>query len=287
MLVYSAEGVFEESWRVPHQEVSAVADGAMWVSPSGVVAMRVRAQGGGDQVVRLSTHGGHVVDTLPPPDLPELATTLIVSDPPRTTTIRTPYQPVSRWAWHPHGFFVTARTDRYAIDLLLPRSNPEGGTRPPKWREGDPVVSIRAEVDPVPIHALERRDQQRYLDERVQRTRGETMGSLLPVPSVKPVMRWIHPTEDGRFWVHVFTESERVFPDSWTNSRGERVDPPQWRSTFAWDVFEPDGTYLGRVRFPDELSRMRFRGDEVWGFVSDELGVPILKRYRIRWPTPG
>ena len=51
-----------------------------------------------------------------------------------------------------------------------------------------------------------------------------------------------------------------------------------------YDVFEPDGTYLGVVHAPDEFTRFRlpvFDGDHVWAVTRDELDVERVVRYRI------
>jgi hypothetical protein len=284
MTVYSADGEFEETWSVPNPFGIAT---RTHVAPDGVVAVEARM--GPDRrrgVVRIGP-GGTVLDTVFAPDLPELGPpTLEFRDPPRTITIAPPYYPGSTWAWHPHGYFVTARTDRYAIDLLLPRGRVEDAGRPARWRPGDPVVSIRAEVDPVPVHPQERRDHERALQGRVRRAQGQRSGSLGPVPAVKPIVSVIRAADDGRIWVSLHAESERFEPTPTTLSSGEVVEGIPWRQTFVFDVFQPNGVYLGRVRFPSGLANARFRGDEAWGFVYDDLGVPTLKRYRIHWPDP-
>jgi hypothetical protein len=287
LTVYSAEGTFEESWAFPHHAVSDLDGSSVRVSPDGIVALRI---GGGSQppsVVRL-TLGGAVIDTLAAPGVPDLRRTMTITEPSgRRIIVATPYQPDSRWTWHPHGYFVTARTDRYAIDLHLPRRHAGDGDRPARWRDGDPVLSIRASVDPVEILDEERRDQQRYIDERIRRAQGERTGTIPPVPAVKPFLNWIFTGMDGRIWVHVHSDSERVVRQPTVNREGDPLPlPPAWRSTLVWDVFEPNGHYRGRVRFPDALSRPQFRGDEAWGFVHDDLGIPTLKRYRIHWPDP-
>ena len=48
-----------------------------------------------------------------------------------------------------------------------------------------------------------------------------------------------------------------------------------------WDVFEPDGRYLGRIRGPRELTLFVRRGNTVWGVVRDEDDVPGVVRMRI------
>jgi hypothetical protein len=53
-------------------------------------------------------------------------------------------------------------------------------------------------------------------------------------------------------------------------------------SVVPWDVFLPDGVYLGEVPFPRGLDVLRIRGHALWGVRRDEFDVPSLVRYRIQ-----
>lgn len=57
-----------------------------------------------------------------------------------------------------------------------------------------------------------------------------------------------------------------------------------WNEPLRYDVFGPDGTYLGVVFPPedfDPIPRPVFDGDYVWAVSTDELGVERVVRYRI------
>ncbi|MGD2152629.1 MAG: hypothetical protein PVG79_05125, partial [Gemmatimonadales bacterium] len=57
-----------------------------------------------------------------------------------------------------------------------------------------------------------------------------------------------------------------------------------WREPVAFDVFEPNGRYLGMVRAPRGFSTYPtpvIRGDTVWAVVRDELDVPYITRSHI------
>ena len=61
--------------------------------------------------------------------------------------------------------------------------------------------------------------------------------------------------------------------------------PVLWRTPLRFDVFEPDGTYLGAVAAPDAFSSFPapvFSGDRVWAVTEDEQGIERVVRYRIR-----
>ena len=57
-----------------------------------------------------------------------------------------------------------------------------------------------------------------------------------------------------------------------------------WVEPVAFDVFEPDGRYLGMVRAPEGFSTRPtpvFRGDTVWAVVHGELDIPLVKRFAV------
>lgn len=80
---------------------------------------------------------------------------------------------------------------------------------------------------------------------------------------------------DGTLWV------QRVDPDEaleldWTEglqnlSLGSR----------DWDVFDPEGRYLGTVEMPDGFVPMRVRGDLIYGIHRDDLGIQRVVRLRV------
>jgi len=53
----------------------------------------------------------------------------------------------------------------------------------------------------------------------------------------------------------------------------------------AWDIIEPDGTYLGRLPIPEGLRPTRVTQDYVYGIWLDELDVSHARRYGIVRPT--
>jgi hypothetical protein len=68
-----------------------------------------------------------------------------------------------------------------------------------------------------------------------------------------------------------------------------RTDRPQirYRQRVAFDVFEPDGRYLGHVETPGGFTTSPqpiFRGDYVWAVATGELDMPTVVRYRLELP---
>ena len=77
--------------------------------------------------------------------------------------------------------------------------------------------------------------------------------------------------------------------ESEARAEEQRSHRPQIRFTepAAFDVFSPDGKYLGRVQTPRSF-RTRpeplVRGDHVWAVTRDDLDVARVVRFRIAKP---
>ena len=88
--------------------------------------------------------------------------------------------------------------------------------------------------------------------------------------------------EDGRLWVRLFAEAEKEEDSGGSTAQGGDGPPPRtWREPAVYDVFEPDGVYLGQVRLPPGASLSVRRGDHVWGVRRDDVGTPSVVRFRI------
>jgi hypothetical protein len=62
-------------------------------------------------------------------------------------------------------------------------------------------------------------------------------------------------------------------------SEGSNGPPPiSWVEPNVYDVFEPDGTYLGEVRFPWRTTPLVVRGDTAWGVRRGELDEQYIVR---------
>jgi hypothetical protein len=56
----------------------------------------------------------------------------------------------------------------------------------------------------------------------------------------------------------------------------------------VFEVFDTDGSLLGRVAMPPRTSLVDADGDEVWGLATDDDGLPQVIRFRVEpgWRTP-
>jgi len=295
--VYSRTGESIDTWSLALAG-SNVASSRIIVDTTGTVVIPLYAFGGGIlEGSRLLRFGpdGRMVDTIHAP---------VFAYTPPTATSRTargnvvasiPFFPVTDWHWSPLGYMVTGVANRYAFELRLPRPGPTSSATIPAmryrgpttvWRPGDPVVSIRHNVPPVPINE-EQRSVERTGVERIIRQLDPTWRYAGPdIPRVKPPFKRLRVGEDGTLWVHLSTPGERYMPDpppsgSPTAAAGPLL--PRWREPAVYDVFEPDGRYLGRVSMPRNVTIFRLSRDKVWGTAADDDDVAIVKRFRIDW----
>jgi hypothetical protein len=272
------------------------------VDPSGfVLVYGARSSGRGQGALRADERipiiyrfrfDGTLVDTIVPPE----------ASFPRAMRIGNAVMPFTERhlaAWSPLGYFVTARTATYAVDLPLPPRDVRGGPSA-TWREGDPVASIRHSAPPVRVHDAERSDWRRSI---TMFNRSPSPGrnsnwqwSGPDIPRVKPPIRALTVDRDGRIWVRL---SQQGLLDSSvpiptrpaTPAESYGLDAPRrWPEPLAFDVFEPTGRYIGQVRFPPDVgltahggTSYAVAGDTVWAVIQDQDDVPTVKRYRIRW----
>ena len=124
--------------------------------------------------------------------------------------------------------------------------------RPATWQPDDQVLSIRKGESPITLSDAEYRDWQTYFDASLRVNGDARVGE---VRRVKPPIRGVRFGDDGRIWVHVSMPSERYDPPPRRRPPGEPVRPVvRWREPAVFDVYEPEGDYVGRLRFPYDLS---------------------------------
>jgi hypothetical protein len=287
--VYSAAGESLGLWPV------TPAASRLAVDPEGfVLAMgdsqtyrRPRAEHPQPFLIRLRMDGSsHDVPTAPLAGFPGV---------PRIGNVLLPFAPRYVAVWSPLGYFVTANTAAYAVDLRLPRA---AGISAALWTRGDPVRSIRRSVAPTPVAAGERGDwrQSLIMHHRANRSTPNWDWTGPDIPQVKPHIRDLFVSDEGRIWVKVSQPARldrsvpiRTIPAT-PRERNQIEAERRWREPPVFDVFEPTGQYVGRIRFPDDGAQPGFphpgyaiRGDTVWGAVHDADGVPSVKRYRVNW----
>ena len=282
--VYGRDGTFLTSWALPGGS-GFYTSGALFSDTAGNTYARTRIadppKTSAPEARMFGTTGlvkwnreGQIVDSLRPPPTTLQPQSLVASANGATAVYSLPFSPSNVWAWSPHGYFVSAETNRYAVTL----SPPSGEIR-----------RIERQVPVVPVSDEERADSEEQVTASLRMTVPGWRWNGPAIPATKPFIRGILPADDGRLWVSVAQPGERVpaseLPPPPTVQVGT-VDPRQrpvakWRDPVAYDVFEPDGRYLGRVAAPAKTTFKAMRGDHVWAVTRDSLDVQQVVRYRV------
>jgi hypothetical protein len=89
---------------------------------------------------------------------------------------------------------------------------------------------------------------------------------------------------DGTIWARVATPSERI-PDTELSPQREKGPPVRhYRSPVTYEVFAPDGRFLGRVPLPPRTTLVQADGNVAWGVTRDVDDLPAVVRFRIEPP---
>lgn len=207
---------------------------------------------------------GVVTDTLPVPAWRFTRAYLTPSGPNGSSLRDIPYSPEIVWTFSPLGYFVGGVNGTYRFDLFR--------------RRGD-VLRVERSVAAVRVSAEEVQAREDALLASIRRSYPNWRWEGPRVPNVKPAYRDILTGYDGRIWVLTSQPSKRL-----ETPVGEPVDD-RWKEPIVFDVFEPDGRFLGTVSTPDGFlidPPPVFRGDTVWAGFEDEEGVKYVKRYHVR-----
>ena len=210
--------------------------------------------------------GGAFADSLEPPDIPVQRAVYVARVEGGASATSSSFAPNFHWGWSPRGEFVVANGGRY--EIIVAR------------KEGKPLV-IRRRTSPVTIGPEERKYEERLILWQMRQTDPGWSWNGPPIPEAKAPIRSLSVSRDGRIWVQVAVPSEAlsasevpVYPDS-------TRPVPRFRTPSMYEVFAPDGTFLGRVRFPVRARLIEADGNTVWALDFDENDMPAVSRYRI------
>jgi hypothetical protein len=160
------------------------------------------------------------------------------------------------------------------------------------YRVVQPVLRIEKDWSPVSVAPEEAAEQERRIRENFRRQFPGWRWNGPPIPRTKPAFDEIYVGKGGRIWVQVSRKGFPAVPLEEAREAERLSGRPQlrYREPVAFDVFDPDGRFLGHVRTPDEFRTSPepiFRGEYVWAIAQDELDVMSVVRYRVVLPSVG
>jgi hypothetical protein len=210
---------------------------------------------------------GNTVDTMPVPSLtdePRLASMESAFAEQLMMTVRGFMDPSKEHAVSPLGYIVVGVNDDYSFDV--------------RWPDGR-TVRIERAYEPVLYTPEERAEWEAVFDWYRETGYPVDLGT---VPERKLPYASLLTEEGGRIWVRRHVEARKdetvESPPEETNER----PPISWVEPEVYDVFEPDGTYLGEVRFPWLTTPLVVRGDTAWGVRRGEFGEQYIVRLVIK-----
>ena len=209
---------------------------------------------------------GEVVDSLLEPDLgyepPQLEGMFRTADITNLFAEPIPFMPGPSWTFSPHGHFVAGVGGSYAVSLL---------------RTDGRALRIERQLTPVPVDRDEKAAWRESVYNRMRRGNPGWRWDGPDIPNSKPAFHGLRVGMDGRIWVQLYQKAERREPvDS------EEPNPrEEWPEPTVYDMFEPDGRYLGALHVPRETTIHVMRGDYAWGITRDSLDVQYIERFRL------
>jgi hypothetical protein len=278
--VYAPDGRYLTKWSLGNR--SGFRKFFFFVSPDGITHVSARA---GPLVIGATTPtltmflrlngNGEVLDSLFPPPEPPMPASRITgrNSQGRDASISIPFAPRYVTEMSRLGYYISGRTDRYALDLHLPRNQANASV---PWKPGDPITSLRRNVTPTPFPDAELALLRARVDRSMQNGSGWNWNGG-SIPRNRPAFLFLITGQDGRIFTIGFDQNHRYAAEEFADFDDE--------ATHMWDIIDPAGRYVGQVRTEPGVIIMPGRGDNVlvFRFAAD---VPQVVRARLVWPRP-
>lgn len=216
---------------------------------------------------------GVPLDTMPPPtaefDPPTLEAAFQSGSEQRRAWAALPFGARATWAVHPNGSIVRGFSTRYRIEMIAS----DGQT-----------LRIEKDYDPVPVEPAERDFWAARVTAAMRQTDPDWEWVGPPIPTEKPPFKEVFTGRDGRIWVSLSNPGVEL-ENPYYEPESEGSTPVVWSETVAFDVFAPDGTYLGRADAPQNFSLSPapvFDTGGAWAVTYDDMGMHRVVRFTLQ-----
>lgn len=253
--LYDPDGEFSGQWPV---SISLFTGDAMFVDDADhtyIKKLTERPSEGAWKIGLLHLDAeGNEVETMPDPE---------VAEPPDSDGGY--LSPSKQWTLAPDASMIVGVNATYDFEIR----SPDGG-----------IVRVQRAVEPLAVS-----DAEFEAHEAMRAWLIENQGQFLTqLPAetarVKPAYRSLHTDKSGRVWVWLYGPIE---PKAQLEEAIEGRPPPwPFLEPKVFDVFETDGTYLGRVHVPAGVTVRHFGVDTLWGVREGEMGEAYVVRMRLR-----
>lgn len=162
------------------------------------------------------------------------------------------------------GDLIVGRNDSYSFTIR---------------RTDGPSVTVVRRTDPVPLTSEERDQWQARAEARRRReARGGRAVEIGGIPETKPALKSLDVDQEGRIWVGRYVKAV----DRGQTDAGDSDDPAiTWRELPTFEVYRPDGTFLGTVVLPYGAIWRASRALNVWGLERGAYDEMYVIRYRL------
>ncbi len=271
--VYSPSGEFLEDWRHPggggfNTSRQFYVDTAGNSYPMVLMDREAQIIDWRYGLARISSTGEHT-DTVAAPTWNYELPRVVARSENSSSSNRVPYNPDVTWTFSPLGYMVGGLSTDYRIDLFKPNQS---------------VLRIERDWISVPVKREEKAERRRRITQNFKRRFPGWKWNGPSIPNTKPPFRGIFVDDGGRIWVTVSQKGRATMTAEEVRAAEELSGRPQlrFREPLGFDVFEPDGRFLGYVRVPDtfrESPQPVVRGDTVWAVTRDDLDVARVVRF--------
>lgn len=187
------------------------------------------------------------LDTIPVPEKPDAE---YFSNETGDMQAAVPYQGHIAWCFAPNGNLWTLQTDQYELAEIT--------------GHGETLRRVTKEYEPIRVTAEDRTELGQSMEWFTDQG-GKIDWSK--IPNTRPVVSSLLCDDEANLWVRRVT----IESDDDEESEGP-----------LYDLFDPEGRYLGMLRFPFNLrSYPIMRNEILYGLTRDELGADIIVRARI------
>lgn len=216
-------------------------------------------------LVRLGPDGAFT-DSLVPPDLDVPREVYVAEQEGGRSSMSSRYAPNYAWAWRPEGSFVVGHGGRH--ELIVERQ----GARP---------LVIRRESEAIPVPAEELAQEEASIRWAMRQTEPGWSWHGPPLPTTKAPLVGLTVDRSGRIWAQVAAPSEPIPEAELPVVRDTTRPIVRFRMPVVYELFSPDGDYLGQVALPPRTRLVEADGEQLWAVVLDENDIPGIARFRI------
>jgi hypothetical protein len=243
-------------------KLGIAAPNVLYVDRNGRITLRGALRGSEARALAYLTYSadGAVIDTTYPPDYGYRPAALDVEN---CVTVP-PFTPEVVHTWSPNGQLVVGLPTSYRFEVISDTA----------------VLRIEKEAPLARVLPEERAEHRKRTIWLVQQCYPDWQWGGADIPETKPAYQTIRVDATGRYWVRVHNEASKPASDTVVEG-GSGLPSIGWREREQYDIFDPNGTYVGQITLPNNFWVLAIGPDFVWRTVRDTDGVPQLQRFRL------